>query len=89
MLNGGRELQEFKTDAMMNEKQKRLFYYTLCIGAFSRQKGLTRAAGFNYLLTHQGISFLVDCYDAEHTLSLDNAVDDLTMVCKNNGGGIE
>jgi hypothetical protein len=44
---------------------------------------------FNYLNAYKGIDFLVECYDAEHTLSLDGAVDDLSAVCKNNGGTIE
>jgi len=61
----------------------------MCVSAFSSKKGLDRRDAFNYLYDHQGIEFLVDCYDAEHTLSLDNAVEDLTMVCKNNGGAIE
>jgi len=41
---------------------------------------------FNYLNDNDGIWFLVDCYEAEHTLSLDDAINDLTIVCKNNGG---
>ncbi|MDR1904715.1 MAG: DUF3791 domain-containing protein [Treponema sp.] len=31
----------------------------------------------------------MECYDAEHTLSFDYAVEDLTMVCRNNGGILE
>jgi hypothetical protein len=30
--------------------------------------------------------FLIECYGAEHTLSLDDAVEDLATVCRNNGG---
>jgi hypothetical protein len=40
-------------------------------------------------MMYKGIDFLVDCYDAEHTLSLNDAVDDLTLVCKSNGGSIK
>jgi hypothetical protein len=61
----------------------------MCVSAFSDKKGLCPKDAFNYLSEHQGIGFLVDCYEAEHTLSLDDAVDDLTMVCKNNRGTIE
>jgi len=63
-------------------------YYVLCINAFAEQKKLPPAEAFNYLDTFKGIDFLIDCYDAEHTLSLDDAVDDLTLVCRNNGGAI-
>ncbi|MDR0909280.1 MAG: DUF3791 domain-containing protein [Spirochaetaceae bacterium] len=74
---------------LANEAKKRLFYYTLCIGAFAKAKHIGRQAAFNYLLQFQGINFLIDCYEAEHTLSLDNAVEDLTIICHNNGGNIE
>jgi len=43
---------------------------------------------FAYLYKHKGIEFLDECYDAEHQLSLDDAVDDLTAICKRNGGNI-
>ena len=29
-----------------------------------------------------------ECYDAEHTVSLNDAVEDLTEVCKRNGGPV-
>jgi hypothetical protein len=61
----------------------------MCVSAFSGKKGLTQQDAFNYLYDYKGIEFLVDCYEAEHTLSLDDAVDDLTRVCQNNGGTIE
>ena len=64
-------------------------YYVLCVRAFTNTKGISPAEAFNYLYAHGGIDFLVDCYDAEHTLSMNDAVDDLTIVCKKNGGTIE
>ena len=73
----------------MNMTISQIYYYTMCVSAFSNKKGLSPQGAFNYLYDHQGIEFLVDCYAAEHTLSLDDAVDDLTLVCKNNGGTIE
>ena len=68
---------------------KKVQYYVMCVSAFSDRKGLEKRDAFNYLYDYDGINFLVDCYEAEHTLSLDDAVDDLTHVCKNNGGTIE
>ena len=67
----------------------RIYYYIMCVSAFSDKKGLSRQDAFNYLYQYKGMEFLVDCYEAEHTLSPDDAVDDLTIVCKNNGGHIE
>jgi hypothetical protein len=68
---------------------KQVQYYVMCVSAFSNKKGLNQRDTFNYLYDHKGIDFLIECYEAEHTLSLDDAVDDLTRVCKNNGGSIE
>ncbi|WP_349875297.1 DUF3791 domain-containing protein [Bacteroides cellulosilyticus] len=36
----------------------------------------------------QGIDFLLDCYAAEHTLSIDDAVSDLQALCSRKGGRI-
>ena len=68
---------------------KQVQYYVMCVSAFSNKKGLNQRDTFNYLYDYKGINFLIECYDAEHTLSLDDAIDDLTRVCKNNGGSIE
>jgi hypothetical protein len=63
-------------------------YYVMCIGEFARMKGINVKDAFNYLHAYKGVEFLVECYDVEHTLSLENAVEDLTRVCRNNGGSI-
>jgi hypothetical protein len=68
---------------------KQTLYYAMCVSLFAKLKKIGLKDAFNYLNTYKGIDFLVECYDAEHTLSLDDAVDDLTAVCKNNGGAIE
>ena len=67
---------------------KRLYYYVMCISAFARSKELNQKDAYNYLDEYKGIDFLDECYEAEHCLSLDDAVDDLTTVCKNNGGSV-
>ncbi len=35
---------------------------------------------------HNGIEFIKEYYEIEYTLSFDDAVDDLTIICRNNGG---
>lgn len=68
---------------------KRIYYYILCVSAFSEKKNISQKDAYNYLEEYKGIDFLVECYEAEHCLSLEDAVDDLTDVCKNNGGSIQ
>jgi hypothetical protein len=68
---------------------KRLYYYVMCVSAFAKAKSFSPKDSYNYLEKYKGIAFLEECYDAEHCLSLEDAVDDLTAVCINNGGHIE
>ena len=73
---------------MPQEQRKQVNYVVVCVNEFARKKRLSIRDAFQYLYQHKGIAFLADCYDAEHTLSLDDAIDDLTTVCQNNGGVI-
>ena len=47
---------------------------------------LTIREASNYIRRFKGIDFLTEFYDVEHTLSFNDCVDDLTIVCQNNGG---
>jgi len=69
-------------------ERKKVHYVVVCVNLFARKKGLSVQEAFQYLYRYEGISFLDACYDAEHTLSLDDAIEDLTIVCRNNGGQI-
>lgn len=44
---------------------------------------------FAYLQRFKGLAFLEECYEAEHQLSIYDAVNDLSVICKRNGGGLE
>ena len=70
-------------------KTKRLHYFVMCVSAFADAKNISQKDAYNYLKEFKGIDFLEECYEAEHCLSMDNAVDDLTTVCKNNGGKVK
>ena len=63
-------------------------YVNCCVGAFANRFKLTMVQSYAYLRRFKGIEFLIDCYAAEHTLSIEDAVEDLTMLCKKNGGRI-
>ena len=73
---------------MTQEIRNRINYTVMCIGAFSERHSLPLGQGYRYLKKYGGISFLKDCYEAEHLLSIDDAVSDLTYLCKRNGGNI-
>lgn len=73
---------------MSKEIQNRIDYTVMCISEFSQRYSLHPQKGYLYLKAHGGIAFLKDCYDAEHLLSIEDAIDDLTAVCKRNGGNL-
>lgn len=63
-------------------------YIVICINEFAKQFKITSKDAYFYLKDFKGIEFLKENYEAEHTLSLDDALDDLKKICKNNGGYI-
>ncbi|WP_293715585.1 DUF3791 domain-containing protein [uncultured Parabacteroides sp.] len=73
----------------MNEQQQnRVTYIIYCINAFAERYKLSAKQAFAYLQRFKGFVFLDECYEAEHQLSLSDAVDDLSVICKRNGGGL-
>lgn len=64
-------------------------YVMTAIIEFAKRYGLTIREASNYLNRFKGIDFLMEFYDVEHTLSFNDCVDDLTVVCQNNGGEIK
>ena len=72
---------------MSNEKlRNRMEYFVACVREFAQAHGLSHPAAFDYLDRYQGMTFLVKCYEAEHTVSFADAVDDLGKVCRRHGG---
>ena len=63
-------------------------YLVCCIGAFAERFSLTNGQSYSYLHQYKGLDFLVRHYDVEHTLSIDDAVDDVFNICKRHGGEI-
>lgn len=64
----------------------RIEYVVACVGAFAQKYGLSNSQAYAYLRRFMGIDFLLDCYAAEHTLSIDDAVSDLRIICQREGG---
>ena len=43
-------------------------------------------SAYRFLSQYGGIDFLMEHYEIEHTLSIDEAIDDLETICRKNGG---
>ena len=73
----------------MSKHEKNLInYIVICINEFARQCKLTSRDSYLYLRDYKGIDFLMENYEAEHTVSLDDVIEDLKQICIKNGGDI-
>jgi hypothetical protein len=75
-----------KAFIMTREEQNRIAYYIACIGAFAKKFSISNAFAYNYLLRYRALDFIFEHYEIEHTLSLDDAVEDMYTISKRNGG---
>ncbi len=71
---------------MAKEEMNVLHYIVVCISEFANRNGMHTKDAYLYLNKYKGIDFLKEFYDVEHTLSFDDAIDDVTAICKRNGG---
>ncbi len=74
---------------MISKQQvNKINYIVVCVNEFAARFGMSSKEAFSYLNKYSGVSFLKDHYEIEHTLSIDNAIENLIMACKRNGGHI-
>lgn len=69
--------------------EKQIAWTVAAISEFAKAKELSPKQAFNYLRHFKGMDFLEKHYEAEHLLSFDDTVDDLTAICQRNGGLIQ
>lgn len=72
----------------MSEQRKQINYAVACVIEFSKKYQLSVKDAFQFLYQYKAIEFIKENYDIEHTLSLDDALDDMMLVCQNNGGSL-
>lgn len=65
-----------------------LDYIVVCISEFASRHGMHMRDAYVYLSTYKGLEFLKEFYDVEHTLSFDDAMEDVAAVCRKNGGAV-
>jgi hypothetical protein len=72
---------------MINTQQMNLInYMVVCINEFASRFNMSSKEAFDYLDKFHGLSFLKENYEIEHTLSIDDAIDDMVLICQKNGG---
>lgn len=70
---------------MSRKQHNKIEYFVACIGEFAKRHGFTLRQSFDCLDKFKGLSSLEQIYDTEHLFSIDDAIDDLTLICKRNG----
>ena len=73
----------------MSEQRKQINYTIACVSEFARKHSLSLQEAFRFLFTYKAIEFIKENYDIEHTLSFDDALDDMMMICEKNGGVLQ
>lgn len=70
----------------MSEERKQINYAVACVSEFAYRHNLKIKDAFRFLFQYKAIEFLKEHYDIEHTLSLDDALEDMMLICEKNGG---
>lgn len=70
----------------MSELKKQINYAVVCVNEFAKAHNLTAKIAFQYLYKNKAIEFIKENYAIEHTLSIADAIEDMGMICRNNGG---
>ena len=64
-------------------------YFVMILNIIAKKYNLRIYEAYRYLIEFEGIKFLQEFYDVEHTLNTDDVVDDILAICKNNGGTLQ
>ena len=70
----------------MIEEKNKINFTVVCVNEFANKFHIASKEAFRYLYDYKGIEFIREYYDIEHVLSLEEIIEDLTKVCRNNGG---
>ena len=70
----------------MSEQKQKIGFTVACVDEFARQHNLSAREAFRYLFQFKGIAFIKENYDVEHTLDFGTIREDLSVLCRRNGG---
>lgn len=70
----------------MSDQKKKIDFTVVCVNEFAQRHNLSVQVAFRYLFQFQGIAFIKENYDVEHTLDFDTILEDLGITCRKNGG---
>lgn len=72
----------------MSEQRKKINFTVVCVSEFAKKNNISIREAFRYLFHFEGISFIKENYDIEHTLDFETVLEDLKLLCRKNGGAL-
>jgi len=70
------------------DTKKEIYYFLLILNMIAKKYNIFIYEAYEYLSRYNGIEFLQEFYDVEHTLNTDDVIDDVLAVCNKNGGAL-
>ena len=71
---------------LTREDNNQLRYTIALVAEFAQKFNLQDRQAFNYIKRFKGLEYLNNFYDILHTLSFEEVIEALTIICKRNGG---
>lgn len=71
---------------MSREDSNKLHYVIALIAEFAHKFNIDEKQSFNYIRRFKGYDYIKSYYDVIHTMSFEDAVEGLAIVCNHNGG---
>lgn len=71
---------------MSRDESNKLRYTIALIAEFAKRFGIGEKHAYNYMWRFKGIEYLFTFYDVIHTLSFDEAIESMAVVCQRHGG---
>ena len=70
----------------MTAERNKVNYTVACVSEFASRHSMDQKSAFQFLYKYNAIQFIKENYDIEHTLSFDEAIEDMRLICRKNGG---
>ena len=61
-------------------------YIIALVNEFAKRFHLSEKQAYRYIHVHKGIAFIEEHYGIMHTLSFDDAIENVTLYCRKTGG---
>lgn len=64
-------------------------FINACIRTTAKRLGIQAEEAFQYLKQFLGLQYLIEFYDTIHLQSIDDAVDEMLIMCQKHGGTLK